>query len=376
VNVNSRNDFLDFVRENDRRKHDDSKVQTLQQQLDELRQTTRELAARHARLEEHLKVAESAAAQDRIALEQHRHDVSQAAQARQLDEARVRQQLSELSTRIDDSTKPIRTLQAHVGELIDTVRRFRDDDSDVDRRIDELRAVIDHVAAYSERQVAINQGHRDSVQVLRGEIERLQRDLHHTDDSVKIVEHDVRRRVAEVQQDIQNLDTRFQDHAGLWQSLQVQIDEGREFTKAFPAQFEAIDVVLERLDEHLTLINVQARERDDLVSERIEEVREAFEQQLNEVRQIEDLRHQRLDQRFDELEQIDRELSYRINLVEMQLDDLRQEDDRLRRELWYLNEQRVRIRLEQVQEELERVREARREAERRADRARDAGEEN
>jgi chromosome segregation ATPase len=374
--VNSRNDFLDFVRENDRRKHDDSKVQGLQQQLDELRQTTRELAARHARLEEHLKVAESAAAQDRIALEQHRHDVSQAAQARQLDDARVRQQLSELSTRIDDSTKPIRSLQAHVGELIDTVRRFRDDDSDVDRRIDELRTVIDHVAAYSERQVVINQSHRDSVEVLRGEIDRLQRDLHQTADSVKIAEHDARRRVAEVQQDIQNLDTKFQDHAGLWQSLQVQIDEAREFTKAFPARFEAIDAVLERLDEHLTLINTQSRERDDLVSGRIEEVREAFEQQLNEVREIEDLRHQRLDQRLDELEQIDRELSYRINLVEMQLDDLRQEDDRLRREFWYLNEQRVRVRLEQVQEELERVREARREAERRADRARDAGEEN
>jgi chromosome segregation ATPase len=373
--VNSRNDFIDFVRDNDRRRHDDSKVQGLQQQIDELRQGMREIVSRHARLEEHLKTSESAAAQDRIALDQHRHEVSQAAQARQLDEARVRQQLSELSTRIDDATKPIRTLQAHVSELIDTVRKFRDEDTDVDHRIEELRTSIDHVAAYSERQVVINQAHRDAVDTMRNEIERVQREMHRTDDSVKIVEHDVRRRVAEVQQEVRSLETRFEDHSGLWQSLQIQIDEAREYARQFPPQIEAIDVVIERIEEHITAFNVQAKERDELTAHRIEEVREAIEVEQRQSHEIEELRHQRLEQRFEELEQIDRELSYRINMFEMQLDEFRQEDDRMRRELWYLHEQRVRIRLEQVQAELESVRESRREAERRMERSRDRDQE-
>ena len=118
--MTGRNDLREVARDDERRRRDEAKIQTLQAQIDELRNMMREAASRQVRLEDQLKASEASVAQYRIVLEQHRHEVSQSAQARQLEEARVRQQMTDLSTRIDDSTRPIRSIQAHVGELLET----------------------------------------------------------------------------------------------------------------------------------------------------------------------------------------------------------------------------------------------------------------
>ncbi|MEX2425839.1 MAG: hypothetical protein WD401_03660 [Thermomicrobiaceae bacterium] len=117
-------------------------------------------------------------------------------------------------------------------------------------------------------------------------------------------------------------------------------------------------VEIERVDGH-------TRERDESNSTRIEEVRKRLDHDVQGLRDSDEQRHQRIDARIDDLEQLDREVSYRVNMLEMTLDELRQDDARVRRDLWYLHEQRVRTRMEQIQEELEQVREARRDAERR-----------
>ena len=140
--MSARGDFRDSAREEERRKRDEAKVQVLQAQLDELRALSRELVSRQARLEDQLKASEANVAQQRLLLEQHRHEVSQSAQARQLEEGRFRQQLVELGTRIDDSTRPIRSLQAHVAELLEATRRQRDDVGQDAKRFDELRVMI------------------------------------------------------------------------------------------------------------------------------------------------------------------------------------------------------------------------------------------
>ena len=58
-----------------------------------------------------------------------------------------------------------------------------------------------------------------------------------------------------------------------------------------------------------------------------------------------------------------RELGYRLSTFVLQLDELKQVDGTLRRDLWALHEQRVRLRLEQIQQELELVTGSRRIAE-------------
>ncbi len=363
--MSARNGYVDQVRDDDQRRREDSQNYGMQQQIDELRQVIRELATRCARLEDQLKTSQSAAAQDRLALEQHQHEVAQAAQARQLEEARVREQLGELSNRIDDSTRPIRTLQAHVSELIEAVRKFRDEDTDVDKRIEELRSQTEHLSAHQERHVVNLQALRDQIESLRGEIERTQREQHQTNDSVKIIEHEAKRRHQELQQEIKQYDQKFRDYSSVWQTIQVQVDAVRETAEGQIGRIDQVEEDVEQVAGEIDRVTVQLRERDDMNSQRIEEVRQRLDHDVQDLRDSDEQRHARIDTRIDDLEQLDREVSYRVNMLEMTLDELRQDDARVRRDLWYLHEQRVRTRMEQIQEELESVREQRREAERR-----------
>ena len=130
------NNYLESVRNEERRKRDEADAQTLRDQLTEIRQVVRELVSRQLRLEEQVRAGETELAKYRSQFEQHRHDIAQGAQARQLEESRVRQQLSDFSARIDDST-------------------------------------VEHLAAHGERQSTISKSLGDSVDVIRAEIERL-----------------------------------------------------------------------------------------------------------------------------------------------------------------------------------------------------------
>ncbi|ACZ38358.1 hypothetical protein [Sphaerobacter thermophilus] len=362
--MSARTDLADSVREDDRRKREEAKIQGLQAQIDELRQITRELLSRQLREEEQIKATETALAQHRLALEQHRHEVAQAAQARQVEEARFRQQLTDLNQRIDDVARPIRSLQAHVSELLETVRRQREDVGHDTKRFDELRALIDHLSAHGERQVAVSQGLRDSVDALRTEVERLQRDLMRTDDAVRIVEQELRRRVAEIVQEVSNLEARIAEEAAGVAAVQAQLQELREAMKEIDPQFEAIGNILERLESEIDRFHTQAVERDELMAERIEELRQQFDAQLRDIQERHDMRFERAVQRADQMEEVDRDLAYRMQMIEIRLEELHQVDRRLRRELWYLHEQRARLRFEQAQQELEAVVEARRDIER------------
>ena len=363
--MTARNDLRDAARDDERRKRDEAKIQTLQAQIDEIRAMTREFASRQMRMEDQFKTSDATIAQYRITLEQHRHEVSQSAQARQLEEARVRQQLSDLSTRIDDSTRPIRSLQAHVAELLETVRRQRDDVSQDTKRFDDLRSLIDHLGAHSERQIVVSQALRDSIENIRVEVERQQRDLMRVDDATKIVDQDARRRVAEVVQQIQNVSARMSEEFGGVSALGVRIDDvDQTLTTVWP-HFDVLRDAQQRLEGDISRFHAQSVERDDLVAERIEEIRQQADAQVSSLDTATTQRFERLAARTEQLDEIDRELAYRLSLLEMQLEELHRVDQRVRREMWYLNEQRARLKLEQAQQEYESVMDARRQAEQR-----------
>ena len=361
----ARNDLRDVARDDERRKRDEAKIQTLQAQIDELRNMSREASSRQLRLEDQLKASEANIAQYRIILEQHRHEVSQAAQARQLEEARVRQQMSDLSTRIDDSTRPIRSIQAHVSELLETVRRQRDDVSHDTKRYDDLRSLIDHLGAHSERQVAVSQALRDSIENVRVEVERQQRDLLRIDDATKIVDQDARRRLTEVIQQIDNLNAHVNTELAGVSALAARVDDVEQSLAGVWPNFDTLRESQEKFASEIDRFHTQSVERDDLVAERIEEVRQQAEAQVNNLDAATSQRFERLSSRSEQLDEVDRDLAYRLSLIEMQLEELTRVDQRVRREMWYLNEQRARLQLEQAQQELEQVIDARRQAEQR-----------
>ncbi|MCM8749850.1 hypothetical protein NET02_11890 [Thermomicrobiaceae bacterium CFH 74404] len=364
-----RADLINLARDEERRRREEARQQALQAQIDELRHLIRELVSRQLRLEEELKASEADWAEQRQALEQHRHEVAQAAQARQLEEARFRQQLTELSQRIDESTRPIRSLQAHVAELLEAVRRQREDTGQDTRRYDELRILIDHLASHVERLSVVGQSLRSSVDAVTAEVERLGRDLNKVHDGLRIVEQEVRRRVTEVFQEVEALKPPIKEGQAKHQMLQAQIEGLREDFATIDPRFSELSLEIDRLAAEIERLRSHALERDELANERLEELRQQIDVQFRDITAIAEQRHSRTGEQLDQLAAADRELTYRVDLIEVRLEELREIDRQLRSELWRLHEQRARLRLEQAQQELERIIEARQQMERAEGRA-------
>lgn len=358
--MSTRPDLRDLARDEDRRRRDEARIIALQQQIDELRSIVRETTARQGRNEEQFRNYEVALAQVRAGSDQHRHEVSQAMQARQLEDARVRQQISELDGRIDETGKPIRSIQAHITEIIETLRRGKDDSDTDDRRFDELRTMIDHIAALAERNQSVIGVTRESIDTLRTDIEETRRELQIAEDSIKIVEQDGRRRFAEVDQDTKNLAVRLDEVKPMFDSLEAQIDQVRSSIVHIDPALEDLAGIDTQLQEEILRFVAQATERDDLLAERVDEIRRQFDVQVRDLRQLTEQRYERASQRVDSLVDVDRELGYRLNVLELRIEEVRELHTKLRRELWHLHELRSRMRLEQAQAELDTVGDSRR----------------
>ena len=350
-------------RQEDDRRRDEARIAALQNQVDELRLAMREMASRQQREEEQAKQQEGQIAQLRIALEQARQEAQQSAQARALDENRTRQQIEDLEERIDDSTRPIRSLQAHVTELLEQSRRKVDDTSQNQQRFDELVTMIEHLSALGDRTSAIAHGLRDTIDSVRGEIDELRRDVIRSDDSIKIVDQEARRRTATVQELAESYSARLDelrsDLAHIYDSLE---DTRRGLVHVDPTLDELRAGEL-TLRQELTRLQTQVNERHDLLIDMQDDARQETDARFDQLRQSLEERIERLNERLEETNEQFRESTYRLSDLNTQVEDLRQVDASLHRDLWYLHEQRVRVRLEQVQEELDIATAQRRDAE-------------
>jgi chromosome segregation ATPase len=350
-------------RQDDERRRDEARVVGLQNQVDELRQALREIASRQGREEELLKQYEGNAAQNRLAIEQLRQEGQQSAQARALDENRTRQQVADLETRLHDVARPIRSLQAHVLELLEAARRKTDDTSQYRQRDDELQEQIEHLSAHVDRTSVMIHQLRDSVDSLRGESDQVRRDVMRAEDGIKIVDQEGRRRTTEIEQASENVSSRIDElRSDLGHLFDLVDDTRRSIVHIDPAieELRGIDTTLR---QDLARFQTQTNERHELLLERAEDARQETDTQISDVRQAQEQRHERLTDRIEELGEAHRELGFRITALSGHLDELRLVDVSLRRELWILNEQRVRLRLEQAQQELDQVASQRRDAE-------------
>ncbi len=350
-------------RQDDERRRDDARHGALQNQVDELRQAIRELASRQARGDEQLKLHEGGAAQNRLAIEQFRQEAQQTAQARALDETRTRQQVSDLDARLEDVSRPVRSLQAHVMELLEAARQKSDDSGQYRQRDEELQAQLEHLAAHNDRTVVMIHQLRDSLDALRAESDQTRRDILRSDDAIKIVDQEARRRTAEVAQSGENITARIDELRSDLGHLFDLIDDTRRGIAHVEPALEEFRTTDAGLRQDLSRFQAQAVERHELVIERAEDVRQEIDARFDDVRQSLEQRYERVTERIEELGEAQRELGFRITALGGQLEELRLTDAAVRRDLWLLNEQRVRLRLEQAQQELETVTSQRRNSE-------------
>lgn len=350
-------------RQEDDRRRDEARILALQDQIDELRQTLRELTGRQSREEDQIKHYEGSAAQNRMAIDQFKQEVGQALQARALDETRTRQQLTDLETRIDDVARPVRGLQAHVAELIEAVRAKAEDTSQFKRRDDELQAQIDHVGASIDRSAVVSHQLRDSIDALRGEIDAMRRDIIRAEDSVKIVDQEARRRVTETAQEGANLASRIDELRSDIGHVFDLIDDTRRGIVHLDPAIEELRGANAVIKQDLTRFQAQAVERHEVMLDRVEDTRQEIDARFTDARAAQEQRFERLIERVEDLAEAHRDLGFRITSLGSQVDELRLTDHAIRRDSWVREEQRVRLRLEQAQEELDMLGIQRKEAE-------------
>jgi len=196
-------------------------------------------------------------------------------------------------------------------------------------------------------------GLRESIESTNDESDSLRRDLMRTDDQIKMVDQDMRRRVAEVAGSTEGYNARFDE----LRSDIAHAFELIEHTRRVIIPFEpAIEELREKdagLRQDITRYSAQATERIEAVMERLDSMVQDVDGRFGEIRQSHDQRFERVSERIEQAEEQHRQLTYRLSSLVNELEGLRQVDDGLQRELWVLHEQRVRLRLEQVQQELE-----------------------
>ena len=345
------------------RRRDEARVAAMQSQIDELRQALRELASRQLRDQEQTRAHEAGIAQLKLTIDQFRQENQQSAQARALDENRTRQAVDELESRIEDATRPIRSLQAHVSDLLEASRRKVDDTSQTDKRFEEIETIIEHLSAVSDRTTAISHSLREAIESIRGEVDGLHRDIIRAEDAVKIVDQEGRRRATEVIETTSSYSVRIDelraDLAHLYDSLE---DTRRGLVHVDPTLDELRTGELQ-LREDLNRLQAQTAERHNLLIGVQDDHRQETDARFAQLQTAIEERIDRINERLEDSGESQRELGYRLSDFNSALEELRQVDATLHRDIWYLHEQRVRVRLEQVQEELDTVTAQRRDAE-------------
>jgi chromosome segregation ATPase len=350
-------------RREDERRREEARTAALQSQVDELRLALREMSSRQLRAEEQTKHHQALVAQNTLAIEQVAKELEQNAQARSLDENRTRQKIDDLETRIEDGIRPIRSLQAHVTEMLEESRKKVDDTAQNEQRFDELSTMIEHLSALGDRTSTLTHGLRDTIDGVRGEIDGLRRDILRTEDAVKIVDQEARRRTADVQEVAESYNSRLDELRSDLAHLYDMLEATRRGLVHVDPTLDELRQAEESLRQEFTRHQTLAEERHDMLIDMHDDARQENDARFEQLRQNMEERFDRVNERLEEAGEMHRELTYRIGSINSEVEELRQMDTALHRDIWYLHEQRVRIRMEQVQEELDAATSQRRDAE-------------
>src|SRR5262249_12787862 len=92
-------------------------------------------------------------------------------------------------------------------------------------------------------------------------------------------------------------------------------------------------------------------DRHTQTTTQIDQARAAVEERLRLVERLNDTRFSSTLARFNEMEEADRAIGHRITLLAVRLDELRDQDAAIRVEVRRLEELRLRVRIEQAQQE-------------------------
>jgi chromosome segregation protein len=341
----------DNISGDERRRRDEALLNSLREQVDELRLLLRESASRHTTVEEAQRKLEETVGGYATRIDAARAEARGLNEARITEVTRLRGELGEVDQRFSAAAGLIPHLQAQIGEM-GTQTRARLQELEKDQhRLGELQVQIDRLPPQVERGVEVAREARDEIVGLRGEIDAVRKDWQKVRDSVGLVEQDVRRRVGDLVTRVQETNERIDHLKEELPLLNAQIDRvRRELHEVLPT-FDKLTKSAFDLQESIDRVAALDFERHSQAVKRTDEVRETLEERIRLVERLNDTRFGSTMKRFDETEATDRAIGHRITLLAVRLDELRDQDAAIRLEMRRLEEMRIRVRLEQAQEE-------------------------
>ncbi|MDP9372526.1 MAG: hypothetical protein M3Q65_08765 [Chloroflexota bacterium] len=344
-------DIRDGLRDEERRRRDEARLNALEEQIEALRVGLRESGGRQARAEEAHGALEAALERLEGRLDGARIEIEGLNHAREVDTTRLRQAIDGLDARLATLTRPIPDLQAQVAEAANQARAKFEELTQDQGRFDQLQVQIDRLPPQIDRATEIARGVRDQQDAVREMIEVVRGDMQRINDSVGIVEQDVRRRVRDALAKLEETDARIDALREELPPLNVQIDRVRHELHQTLPRFDVLEAADAALREEVERDAALDFDRHVQALARLDETREALEERVRLVERLGDTRFGATMARFTELEDADRALGHRITLLALRLDELRDQDAAIRAEMRQLEALRVRVRLEQAQQE-------------------------
>ncbi|HUS15323.1 MAG TPA: hypothetical protein VM536_09935 [Chloroflexia bacterium] len=352
-------DILRSTRDDETRKRDEAAAYQMQQQVDELRRQLREAVARQQWLEDLYKNTEGQVLQLQTVQERHAQDVSQSLQVRQLEDARLRQQVAELGQRVEEPMKPIRDLRAQLTELLDSRRQERDRTATDTRQFEtlqgQLRQLVAQIGLIADGQRQL----RDLVQELDSVNNETRQEILRVAELQRVEEQRLRRQGIELQQMVEALKLEFSELAGRSgrvDEVRRQLMEHIEVLQAAVADSREQD---SRLLTSVTRLEKQLIENHASVQDRSEATRGQVATELTELRQVGDQRMERYIARFQQLEERIREVDERLTEHIPQFDVLYRRDEDIGFLVDALEERHLRAELDHIETQLADMRQRR-----------------
>jgi chromosome segregation ATPase len=341
----------DNISGDERRRRDEALLNALREQVDELRLLLKESASRHATVEEAQRKLEETVGGYGAQIEAARAEARGLNEARIIETTRLRGELEELDQRFSAAVVPIPHVQAQIAEL-GTQTRARLQELEKDRyRFGELQAQIDRLPPQVDRGIEVAREARDEIAGVHAEIDAVRKDWQKASDSVGMVEQDVRRRVGDLVTRVQETNERIDHLKQELPPLGAQVDRVRRELHEVLPKFDQLSKTTFDLQESIDRVAALDFDRHSQAVQRTDQVREALEERIRLVERLNDTRFGSTMKRFDELEEADRAIGHRITLLAVRLDELRDQDAAIRLEMRRLEEMRIRVRLEQAQQE-------------------------
>lgn len=352
-------DMLKVSKEEDQRKRDEAKLYGMQQQIDELRRQMKENLARQQWFEELYRQSEGKVTQVLMAQDRMSQDVSQHLSAREIGEGRMKAQMTELAAKIDLPEKLIRELRAQIQEVNNAIRADRDGDQGDRRLIEDLQRQIREI---NSAVALIGDGQRqmrDIIHELDSAIGEVRQEALHVAEMQRMEEQRLRRQGVELQQMFEALRQQFTDVSAKSQ----RVDDVR---RQLVERIEAVEEILSTLrkedestDQDLERIEKTETDHYLLHQQRLETIRMQLDEQLAEMRQMNDQRMDRYTSRFQVVDERLRAMEQALSEIPSRFEALEQRDETIGAEADTIEEWLVMRQLSAMETLLDEVRKRR-----------------